>query len=136
MRSRIIRQLLTESILLAGLGGLAGLVVAYAGTRMLLLLAFPGATSVPIEASPSLVVIGFAFAISMITGILFGVAPAWIAAQAESRGRFAKRDQNDSLGSFVAAASAGGDAGGAVLSAAGGCRDFFAEPEQAAKHRI
>jgi macrolide transport system ATP-binding/permease protein len=83
MRSRIIRQLLTESILLAGLGGLAGLLVAYAGTRMLLLLAFPGATSVPIEASPSLEVVGFAFAISMVTGILFGVAPAWIAAQAD-----------------------------------------------------
>jgi macrolide transport system ATP-binding/permease protein len=83
MRSRIIRQLLTESILLAGLGGLAGLLVAYAGTRMLLLLAFPGAPSVPIEASPSLEVVGFAFAISMLTGILFGVAPAWIAAQAD-----------------------------------------------------
>jgi macrolide transport system ATP-binding/permease protein len=83
MRARIIRQLLTESILLAGLGGVAGLLVAYAGTRMLLLLAFPGATSVPIEPSPSLEVVGFAFAISMVTGILFGVAPAWIAAQAD-----------------------------------------------------
>ncbi len=83
MRSRIIRQLLTESILLAGLGGLAGLMVAYVGTRMLLMLAFPGATSVPIEASPSLEVVGFAFAISMVTGVLFGVAPAWIAAQAD-----------------------------------------------------
>jgi macrolide transport system ATP-binding/permease protein len=82
-RSRIVRQLLTESILLAGLGGLAGLVVAYVGTRMLLTLAFPDATSVPIEASPSLVVVGFAFAISMLTGTLFGVAPAWIAAQAD-----------------------------------------------------
>ena len=43
MRARIMRQLLTESVLLAVLGGLAGLVVAYAGTRMLLALAFPGA---------------------------------------------------------------------------------------------
>ena len=83
MRSRIIRQLLTESILLAGMGGLVGLAVAYAGTRMLLMLAFPGATSVPIDASPSLEVVGFAFSISMLTGILFGVAPAWIAAQAD-----------------------------------------------------
>jgi len=82
MRSRIIRQLLTESILLAGMGGLLGLIVAYAGTHMLLLLAFPGADNVPIHANPSLEVIGFAFGVSLLTGILFGVAPAWIAAQA------------------------------------------------------
>src|ERR1019366_8768192 len=83
MRGRIVRQLLTESILLAGTGGLLGLAVAYGGARMLLLLAFPGAQNVPIEARPSLAVIGFAFALSMLTGILFGVAPAWISAQAK-----------------------------------------------------
>ncbi len=83
MRGRIVRQLLTESILLAGMGGLLGLAVAYGGARMMLLLAFPGAQNVPIEARPSLVVIGFAFALSMLTGILFGVAPAWISAQAK-----------------------------------------------------
>jgi predicted permease len=83
MRGRIVRQLLTESILLAGLGGFAGLVVAYAGTRMLLLMAFPGAQDVPIHANPSLAVIGFAFGLSLVTGVLFGVAPAWIAAKAE-----------------------------------------------------
>jgi len=82
MRGRIIRQLLTESILLASMGGLIGLAVAYAGTHMLLMLAFPGAQNVPIEASPSLEVIAFAFGVSMLTGVLFGVAPAWIAAQA------------------------------------------------------
>ena len=81
MRSRIIRQLLTESILLATLGGIAGLIVAYGGTSMLLSLAFPGAQEVPIHAEPSLVVIGFAFALSLLTGVLFGVAPAWITAQ-------------------------------------------------------
>src|SRR5882757_6977925 len=82
MRGRIIRQLLTESVLLSVMGGLAGLVVAYAGTRMLLLMAFPGDNNVPIHASPSLEVIGFAFALSVVTGILFGVAPAWITASA------------------------------------------------------
>ena len=82
MRGRIIRQLLTESLLLAGMGGIAGLVIAYVGAHMLLMLAFPGAQNVPIQASPSLTVIGFAFALSLVTGILFGVAPAWIAAQA------------------------------------------------------
>jgi macrolide transport system ATP-binding/permease protein len=82
-RSHIIRQLLTESILLAGLGGIAGMVVAYAGARMLLGMAFPGALNVPINAAPSPLVIGFAFALSLLTGILFGVAPAWIAARAQ-----------------------------------------------------
>lgn len=82
-RSHIIRQLLTESVLLAGLGGIVGLVVAYAGARMLLAMAFPGAQDIPINAAPSLLVIGFAVALSLLTGILFGVAPAWIAAQAQ-----------------------------------------------------
>ena len=82
MRGRIIRQLLTESLVLSVMGGLAGLVVAYAGTQMLLRMAFPGDNNVPIHASPSLEVIGFAFALSVVTGILFGVAPAWITASA------------------------------------------------------
>jgi predicted permease len=82
-RSHIIRQLLTESVLLAGLGGIVGLAVAYVGARMLLAMAFPGAQNIPINAAPSPLVIGFAFALSLFTGILFGVAPAWIAAQAQ-----------------------------------------------------
>jgi macrolide transport system ATP-binding/permease protein len=83
MRGRIVQQLLTESVVLAVLSGAAGLLVAYAGTRMLLMLAFPGAGSVPIHASPSRAVMGFACGLSLLTGILFGVAPAWIAAQAD-----------------------------------------------------
>jgi macrolide transport system ATP-binding/permease protein len=82
-RWRLVRQLLTESILLAGMGGLAGLVVAYWGTHMLLTLAFPGAQYVPIHASPSITVVGFALAVSLLTGVVFGVAPAWMAAQTQ-----------------------------------------------------
>jgi len=82
-RIRIVRQLLTESVLLAGLGGLAGIAVAYAGTQMLLTLAFTDTTSLPIHASPSPAVLGFACGLTLLTGVLFGVAPAWIAAQAE-----------------------------------------------------
>src|SRR5579862_138179 len=81
-RGRIVRQLLTESVILAGTGGVAGLVVAYAGTRMLLALAFPYAESVPIDASPSAAVLAFALGLSLLTGILFGAAPAWIASKA------------------------------------------------------
>jgi predicted permease len=83
MRGRIVQQLLTESIVLSVLGGVAGLLVAYLGARGLLMLAFPGAQGLPIEASPSLPVLGFAFGLSLVTGILFGVAPAWIAAKTE-----------------------------------------------------
>jgi macrolide transport system ATP-binding/permease protein len=83
MRRRLIRQLLTECIVLAGIGGLIGLIVAYVGTRMLLMLAFPGTQDVPINASPSIPVIAFACVLSLLTGILFGVAPAFVAAQAQ-----------------------------------------------------
>jgi len=82
MRTRIVRQLLTESIVLSIIGGIAGLIVANAGTRMLLAMAFPGAQNIPIDASPSGAVLVFAFGISLLTGILFGVAPAWITSNA------------------------------------------------------
>jgi macrolide transport system ATP-binding/permease protein len=82
MRGRIIRQLLTESFVLAGMGGIAGLAISYAGARLLLMLAFPGAHSMPITAGPSVSVLEFACGLSLLTGVVFGVAPAWIAAQA------------------------------------------------------
>jgi predicted permease len=81
MRGRIIQQLLTESIVLSVVSGAVGLLVAYIGARALLLLAFPGAQGLPIQANPSLPVLGFAFGLSLVTGVLFGVAPAWIAAR-------------------------------------------------------
>ncbi|HKU28135.1 MAG TPA: ABC transporter permease [Candidatus Sulfotelmatobacter sp.] len=82
-RGRIARQLLTESLLLAGFGGLAGVVLAYAGTQMLLALAFPDSRNLPVHASPSPAVLAFAFGLSLLTGVLFGMAPAWIAAQTD-----------------------------------------------------
>src|SRR5271157_38220 len=82
-RSRLIRQLLTESVLLACLGGLAGLAVAYAGTRTILALAFPDAPNLPIDTSPSLPVLGFAFLLSLVTGIVFGIVPAWITSHSD-----------------------------------------------------
>jgi len=82
-RSRLIRQMLTESVLLACMGGLAGLAVAYGGTRTILSLAFPDAPHVPIEASPSLPVLGFAFLLSLVTGVVFGIVPAWITSHSD-----------------------------------------------------
>ena len=82
-RSRITRQILTESILLSCIGGLVGLAVAYLGSHTILALAFPEARNMPIDASPSPAVLGFAFLVSLITGILFGTAPAWISSHAQ-----------------------------------------------------
>jgi macrolide transport system ATP-binding/permease protein len=82
-RSRIVRQLLTESVLLSGMGGLLGLAISYLGAHALLALAFPEQQNMPINASPSPLVIGFAFALSLFTGVLFGLAPALMAARAQ-----------------------------------------------------
>jgi predicted permease len=82
-RSRLVRQMLTDSVLLACLGGLAGLVVAYAGTRTILSMAFPDSPHIPIEASPSLPVLGFAFLLSLVTGVVFGIVPAWITSHSD-----------------------------------------------------
>jgi predicted permease len=77
-RSRIMSQALTGGVLLSFLGGAAGLIVAFGTARLILLLAFRGARYVPIDAAPSLAVLGFAFAVSLLTGLVFGMAPAWL----------------------------------------------------------
>jgi predicted permease len=82
-RWRMIRQLITESVLLAVLGGAAGLYVAYGGAHAILHLAFRGAQYVPISAEPSMPVLGFAFLLSLVTGIVFGAAPAWLSSRVE-----------------------------------------------------
>jgi macrolide transport system ATP-binding/permease protein len=82
-RRRVTRQILTESVILSIMGGFAGLIVAYAGSHTILALAFPDARNMPISSSPSLPVLGFAFLVSLTTGILFGTAPAWLSSHAE-----------------------------------------------------
>jgi predicted permease len=84
--SRLVGQPLIESILLSMFGGAAGLAVAFAGTRLILHFAFPssaGLAGVPIEASPSLPVLLFAFAASLLTGVAFGITPAWMATRVD-----------------------------------------------------
>ncbi len=76
---QIIAQALTESILLAIGGCIVGLVVAIGAARLLLTLAFHSAHFLPISATPSLTVLLFAFALALLTGIIFGAAPAWLA---------------------------------------------------------
>ncbi len=76
-RRRIIRQSLTESVVLSVFGGVAGVVIAFLGVKLIVALAFRSAHYVPIDATPSLPVLAFAFGLSLLTGVLFGTAPAW-----------------------------------------------------------
>ncbi len=76
-RKRLIQQTFTESVVLSVLGGIAGVAVAYLGVKLVVALAFHGAQFIPIDAKPSLPVLAFAFGLSLLTGVLFGTAPAW-----------------------------------------------------------
>ena len=82
-RRQIIGQALMESILLAIAGGVAGLVVATVAARLLLALAFRSSHFLPISTRPSLMVLAFAFGLALLTGILFGAAPAWFATRTD-----------------------------------------------------
>jgi predicted permease len=76
-RGRIVRQLLTESIILALLGGIAGIVLAYwLGDILLSLLP---ATPFPIvlNPQPDARVMGVALLLAILSGVIFGMAPAW-----------------------------------------------------------
>jgi len=81
-RSRQIMQVLTESTFLALVGGIVGVGLAFWCTRLILRLAFQS-QHVAISATPSLPVLAFTFGVSLVTGILFGVAPAWLMAHAD-----------------------------------------------------
>jgi predicted permease len=80
---QIVTEALTESVLLAIGGGIVGLLVAIAAARLLLALAFHRAHFLPISAAPSLIVLAFAFALALVTGIIFGAAPAWLATRTD-----------------------------------------------------
>jgi predicted permease len=85
-RGRLVRKALVESVTLGVVGGAVGIGVAYAGTRLMVHLAFEIASSsnyVPIEATPSLPVLLFTLGIAVLTGVLFGIAPAWMTSHAE-----------------------------------------------------
>jgi predicted permease len=82
-RRKIVTQALVESVLLAIAGGIAGLFVAVGAARLLLALAFAGATFLPIDTRPAPMVLAFAFGLALLTGIVFGAAPAWFATRTD-----------------------------------------------------
>jgi predicted permease len=73
-RGRLVRQLLTESVLLSSMGGLLGILGAWWGARFLFLMV--AGDGFPVRVSLNLAVLGFALLISLAAGILFGLAPA------------------------------------------------------------
>jgi predicted permease len=76
-RFRLIRQLLTESLLLAGLGGALGLALAWWSNRFLLALVASGRSPVSLNVTLNARVLTFTAAASLLACILFGLAPAW-----------------------------------------------------------
>ena len=75
-RSRIVRQALTESVVLAVLGGVCGTVLAYGGARAMLALAYPEAHNLPVSPAPSATVLLCTLLVACVTGIVFGTVPA------------------------------------------------------------
>jgi len=76
-RGQVARQLLTESVLLASVSGVLALATAWWGSAALVRMISTGETPVPLDVSPDWLVFGFTAGISLLTGILFGLAPAW-----------------------------------------------------------
>ena len=85
-RGRLVRNALLESVTLSLMGGAAGVAVAWVGARLILYLAFhtmQRSSWIPVQAAPSTPVLLFALGVSVLTGAIFGMMPAWMTSQAE-----------------------------------------------------
>jgi len=82
-RMRLVRQLLTESAVLATLGGIAGVALSWWGVRLLLLMASDGPEALPLNVTPSVRVLAFTIGVSALCAIVFGTAPALRASRIE-----------------------------------------------------
>src|SRR5580698_9262894 len=84
-RGRLVRQMLTESLLLSGAGAAAGVAVAYYGIGVLvrIMASSRAFEHVDVEVRPDPSIVLFTAGIALVTGLLFGLAPAWYAFRAE-----------------------------------------------------
>jgi predicted permease len=99
-RARIIRQSLIETFLLSLAGGLLGLAIAFAATRALIAFVSQGNAYIAMSPTPDAAVLLFTLSVSLLTGLLFGIAPAIIASRTGAAG-------NLSAGSRTAQSSGG-----------------------------
>ncbi len=97
-RARIVRQLLTESLVLAVTGGAAGLVIAHFGIRFLVTMSPPGVPRLG-EARLSGVVLAFTIVVTIGCGIVFGLVPALRAARADLQGTLKEGGKGSAMGS-------------------------------------
>jgi predicted permease len=97
-RLRLVRQLLTESFLLAGLGGLLGLLFARWGTRLLLPLLSQGEIPIHHSFTPDLRILSFTAAVAALTGVLFGLTPAFVATRVDLQSALKQDSQGISGG--------------------------------------
>ncbi len=82
-RSRVVRQLLTEALVLSFAGGALGILIAWWCARMLPRWASDGPSPIPLNLTPDARVLGFSIGLSLLTGILFGLAPAFESTRVE-----------------------------------------------------
>jgi predicted permease len=90
-RGRIVRQMMTESMTLAGFAGMVGLFISSWGSRILLQMALPSTTQLPVDLSPDLRVISFMIGVSAMASLAFGLVPA-LRATAPTRLNLASRE--------------------------------------------
>ena len=76
-RARIVRQFLTESLMLAAAGGLLGSLLAVFGVQLLIRMVKDAPDAMMLEVRPDLRVLLFTTGVSLLTGVIFGLAPAW-----------------------------------------------------------
>jgi predicted permease len=97
-KGRLVRQLLTESILLGLTGGAMGVGLAYWGNNLLLALMARGRTPASLTAQPDLRMLGFALAVSLLTAVTFGTIPAWRATDVDPASGLGQGIRNSSAG--------------------------------------
>ena len=99
-RRRVVRQLMSESLLLSVLGGAAGLLFAVGGSRLLVRFLSKTGSELQLDTAPDLRVLAFTMGVAVLTGLLFGLAPALRAASVSPNNALKKDARGMAAGRF------------------------------------